>query len=98
VIGFSVKNDADTQMFGINTQLLKHPIPKVRAGQKIACVWEIPNILNDGSYFIDVAAHDADGKSFDWWEEASLFTIFKEEKSPFVVSPDIKVELHTEGV
>ncbi len=93
VIGFSVKNDADTQLLGTNTHILQKTVPNVRKGDVISCDWEVPNLFNDGSYFVDVALQNADGETFDWWEEAALFTIYKEEKTPYVTTPDIKVAL-----
>ncbi len=93
VLGFSVKNQGDTQMAGVNTQILRQTVPSLKQGQELTFEWEVPNIFNDGFYFIDVAAHDRDGNNFDWWEEAADFTVFKEEKTAYVTMPDIKFTL-----
>jgi ABC-2 type transport system ATP-binding protein len=93
VLGFSVKNQGDTQMAGVNTNLLRKKIPGLRSGEKLTFNWELPNIFNDGLYYIDVAAHDTDGNNYDWWEEASDFTVCKEEKTAYATMPDIKFTL-----
>ena len=91
VFGFIVKNETGTHLAGMNTQVLHKKIASIKKGESIEISWEIPNIFNDGNYFIDVAAHDADGDVYDWWEEATSFTVFKEEKTPYPTTPDLKV-------
>lgn len=91
LLGFSVKNDADVQLVGTNTKIIKQYAPNLKKGEQLIYEWEVPNIFNDGSYFIDVAASNTDGENFDWWEEAALFTVFKEEKTPYVTTPEVHI-------
>lgn len=93
VFGFLIKNETGTHLAGMNTQILKQKIAKVSKGQKITLAWDIPNIFNDGQYSVDVAAHSADGDVYDWWEDATGFTVYKEERTPYPTTPDIKVNI-----
>lgn len=93
VFGFLVKNETGFHLTGTNTQILKQKVPPLRKGDVITLQWEIPNIFNDGSYLVDVAAHDVGGDVYDWWEGATGFSIFKEEKTPYPTTPDIKVRI-----
>ncbi|HXH26777.1 MAG TPA: ABC transporter ATP-binding protein [Candidatus Acidoferrum sp.] len=93
VFGFLVKTGTAMHLTGMNTQILHQKIPSLRRGESVTVTWEVPNIFNDGSYFVDVAAHDVSGDVYDWWEDATSFSIFKEERTPYPTTPDIKVSV-----
>ena len=50
--------------------------------------WSVPNLFSDGLHHVDVAIVDRDGLAmYDYWEEAASFTVIKEEKTPYIVTP-----------
>jgi hypothetical protein len=56
-------------------------------------VWQFPNILQDGQYFVEPAVVGENGETWDWWEEAKIFTVYKEEKTPYPVDPNISLSM-----
>jgi ABC-2 type transport system ATP-binding protein len=93
IFGFSVKNTAEVMLFGTNTQLAGQKFTDVKSGQIIHMEWEILNILNDGEYFINLAAETGAATPCDWWEEAHKFTVRKESHTGFLIYPDISLHL-----
>lgn len=92
VFGFVIKNAAHVQVLGTNTQIKRHVIEKLEAGESIVVEWIIPNIFNDGKYFIDPAIVYKNGSQIaDWWEEAANFTVLVEDKTPYIISPPISL-------
>lgn len=92
VFGIIVKNSLGTMLLGTNTKLKNIETGHIRAGQEGAVRWTFPNIFNDGRYKVDVAiSHSDTVTQHDWWEDAVEFTVYKEEKTPFVVHPKIEV-------
>jgi len=70
------------------------PSTDVKKGQRTIIHWEYPNIFTDGSYTINVSLHGSNSEAVaDWWEDAASFSVRREEKSPFVVTPDIKLQV-----
>jgi ABC-2 type transport system ATP-binding protein len=92
--GFTIKNASGVQLLGTNTQIKKQKIPSLKAGATVKLTWAVPNIFNDGKHFVDVAIVHHDGAATaEWWEDAAKFDVVKEEKTPYVVSPDISLEV-----
>jgi len=92
IFGFSVKNTAGTVMFGSNTRLLGMENVSVKAGEKKTIKWSVPNILNDGDYTIDIAvANSNETTQYDWWEDAKIINVFREQHTTFAVEPNIDV-------
>lgn len=92
--GFSLKNSGGTYLFGTNTKIQNKKIGNIENGVKGKIVWTLSNILNDGSYFIDVAVSNSDETTqHDWWEEALEFSVYREQHTTYVVEPQINVEV-----
>lgn len=89
IYGFSIKDAAGQPLLGINTQIKNIHTGTLTNGQTVAHRWELQNILKDGDYFLDLAIIDSGGKVYDWWEEALRFTIYKEERTPYLINPPI---------
>jgi len=85
IIGFSIKNAADERITGTNSKLLNLPIGNVKKGDKIEIVWTIPNVLNDGTHYINIAAETKDNEPTDWWEDALTFEVYRNTETGFVV-------------
>lgn len=94
VFGFSIKNYADTTLFGTNTKIKHIKTGKLKAGGKKIVTWKIPNIFEDGEYFINFATVQSDGLTVcEWWDEAAGFKVYKKEKTPYIISPEIDVRI-----
>lgn len=90
VFGFLIKNTAYTNIMGTNSQIKRQVIDILKKGESIEIEWEIPNIFNDGKYYIDPAIVYKGGSQIsDWWEEAASFTVLKEDKTPYTVNPEV---------
>jgi len=89
VFGFLIKNSAHVQILGTNTKIIRKDIKILKKGESIELEWTVPNIFNEGLHYIDPAIIHDGGQVADWWEEAAAFRAIKEDKTPFIVSPDI---------
>jgi ABC-2 type transport system ATP-binding protein len=94
IFGFSIKNASGVQLLGTNSQIKKEKVQNLKAGDTVNLTWTVPNIFNDGNHFVDAAIVYHDGTATaEWWEEAAKFDVVKEEKTPYVVSPEINLEV-----
>jgi ABC-2 type transport system ATP-binding protein len=94
IFGFAVKNSGGTVIMGTNTRFQHIDVGSLATGREGVVTWKIPNILNDGDYTIDVAiTHDDTITQYDWWEDATGFTVFREEHTPFMVEPAVEIIL-----
>ena len=94
VFGFSIKSASDAALLGTNSQIKQHEISKLKSGDSVSIVWQVPNIFNEGKYYIDLAITHHDGSAIaEWWEEAATFEAVLEEKTPYIIAPPIMLEL-----
>jgi ABC-2 type transport system ATP-binding protein len=90
IFGFLIKNASFNQILGSNSQIKHQVIEVLEPGQRITIEWIIPNVFNDGRYYIDPAiVYKGGNQVADWWEEAAEFTVLKEEKTPYLVNPEL---------
>ena len=88
VYGFTIKTSGGTAVLGTNSILKKQPTPSLKKGQRVRVTWSLPNVFSDGLHDVEVAIADREGLTiYDWWEEAASFTVVKEEKTPYIVTP-----------
>ncbi len=95
VFGYLVKDAAGNDLLGNNTHVQQVKVGDVAKGDKLQVQWKIPNIFDDGIFFITVAATHNDGVSqHDWWDDATSFKIYREDKTPYPINPkaEVKVE------
>lgn len=94
VFGLLIKNATGTQILGTNTKIKLIPTGIHRAGSKGAIEWKMPNIFNDGDYFITVAiSHEDTITQYDWIEDAVRFKVYREDRTAFIVNPYIDVKI-----
>lgn len=94
VFGLLIKSGSGMHIMGTNTKIKQVETGEMTAGEKRSITWELPNIFNDGEYLIDFAISHADGiTQYDWWEDAGRFTVFKEDRTPYTINPNVKVSL-----
>jgi ABC-2 type transport system ATP-binding protein len=89
VYGFMIKNSSGAPILGTNS-VLKRQLPRgVGNGERVRISWSVPNVFSDGLHHVDLMITDRQGVSiYDQWEEAASFTVIKEEKTPYIVTPD----------
>ena len=89
VYGFQIKNSSGDLIMGTNSLLKRQPTDSLRKGERTRVTWSVPNVFSDGLHHVEVAIADRHGLvTYDWWEEAASFTVVKEEKTPYIVTPD----------
>jgi ABC-2 type transport system ATP-binding protein len=94
VFGFRIKSLTGEPIMGTNTHLLSLKTGEFKAGKKGKVVWRIPNVFEDGKYTIDLAVSHSDGiTQCDWWENAAEIISQRNNKTPYLVSPMVKVNL-----
>lgn len=95
VFGFLIKNAAKTHILGTNTIIEKKSIGNLQKGQEILIEWSIPNIFNDGIHYFDPAiVYKGTTQVADWWEEAASFTVLREQKTPYIISPSLSIRIN----
>lgn len=93
-IGFLIRNASGFAILGTNTQIKGQRRLRLAAGEKIVVQWDIPNLFNDGLHWFELAIVDKSGLDVcDWWEEAASFTVFRDERTEYVVNPPIGLVL-----
>lgn len=91
VFGILIKNATGGHILGTNTKLKLIPTGSYKAGDKGAIEWKVPNIFNDGEYFVTVAiSHEDSVTQHDWIEDAARFRVYREDNTPFLVNPFIE--------
>lgn len=92
VMGFVIKNPAGTEMCGTNTKLLHCDTGKILSGQTKRIIWNLPNVLNEGEYTVDIAISNRDeSMQYDWWEDAATFSVYREQHTHYAIEPNISV-------
>lgn len=95
VFGFMIKNSAGTAIMGTNTKLKLIDTGNFKAGDKGTVEWTLPNIFNDGHYSLSTAiSHEDAVTQHDWLEHAAQFTVYREDRTAFVVNPHVDVKLN----
>jgi len=98
VFGFVIKSASGQNILGTNTSIKRQSIKKLRKGDLITLDWLVPNVFTDGMYYIDVSAQRENGTlECDWWQDAARFKVFKEERTPYNISPDVSLHVHPIG-
>lgn len=99
IFGFTVKNAAHAELLGTNTMIENGPIEFLKKDETIEIEWHVPNIFNDGTHFVDPAiVYKGGSQVADWWEEALSFKVFKESKTPYIISPQINLVIKQKEV
>ena len=94
VAGSSLTNAAGEEYCGTNTDYQDQHITNIKKGERVVVQWEYPNIFTDGEHYINLSLHGRAGENVsDWWTEAAKFKVKRKEKSPFVVTPPVKVAI-----
>ena len=94
IYGYSIKNAAGDYIIGTNTKIKKVETSSKSDKGETAIEWTVPNIFADGKYYISLAVGAGDGvTTFDWWEECATFVVVREERTPYIVNPEVEVKV-----
>jgi ABC-2 type transport system ATP-binding protein len=94
VFGLLIKNATGAHILGTNTKIKLMDTGIYQKGDKGFLEWRMPNIFNDGEYFITTAiSHEDSVTQHDWIEDAVRFKVYREDRTAFVVNPFIDAEL-----
>jgi ABC-2 type transport system ATP-binding protein len=98
VYGFLIKSSSGAPVLGTNSALKRQPASSVGKGERVRVAWSVPNVFSDGLHHVDLMITDRQGLAiYDWWEEAASFTVVKEEKTPYIVTPDTSLVVSKAG-
>lgn len=94
VFGILIKNATGAHILGTNTKIKLMATGSYKKGDNGFVEWKMPNIFNDGEYFITVAiSHEDAVTQHDWIEDAVRFRVYREDSTAFVVNPFIDAKL-----
>jgi ABC-2 type transport system ATP-binding protein len=94
VFGFAVLSSGGNAVLGADSLRKQHGCVSLRAGERRRIRWSVPNIFSDGRYTLDVAIVDRSGvTTYDHWKESATFTVVKDEKTAYPVTPRTSFEI-----
>lgn len=94
VLGIRIRDAMGKDITGTNTKIEEHPAITLEKGVPKTVTWRLPNILSDGSYYVDPAILHNDGITVaDWWDDAALLTVKKDRHVPYGVQPSFEVDI-----
>ena len=97
IFGFTIKDATHVQILGSNNLIEGNLVNSLKKGETLKITWKIPNIFNDGTHYIDPAIVLKGGlQTADWWEEAQTFKVLKGDKTPYIVSPKLGLDIKKE--
>jgi ABC-2 type transport system ATP-binding protein len=89
VFGFMIANSAGTPVLGTSSNLKKIVCDDLKSGDRVRVRWTVPNVFSEGEHTLVLAITDRQGVAvYDWWNDATTFTVAKDEKTPYIVTPD----------
>ncbi len=92
IFGYSVKDSDFKQITGMNSVRKQRKIDSLAKGQKFSIAWELPNIFNNGTYYVDCTiAHDQAAMVSDRWPDAASFTVERLDNNPYPVYADAQL-------
>ena len=94
VYRFVISDSSGTAVTGADSLQKSRTCEGVSCGDRISLRWIVPNVFSDGLHSVEVAITDRQGLAvYDCWKEAITFRVVKEEKTPYLITPDTKLEL-----
>jgi ABC-2 type transport system ATP-binding protein len=94
VFGYVIKDASGNDLIGSNSKILHQRMGDFKPGDTGHLQWKLPNVFNDGIFYLTIAVTHNDTVSIhDWWELAASFRIFREDKTPYALNPHSKVTL-----
>jgi ABC-type multidrug transport system ATPase subunit len=95
IFGFSISAPNGMNIIGTNTKLRRVEVKNMKKDETLSVTWRIPNIFSEGIHYLNLAAvYDSGTSTADWWDEATQFKVVKQEKNPYIVTPEIGVDIN----
>jgi ABC-type polysaccharide/polyol phosphate transport system ATPase subunit len=95
IFGITIKDLTGRPLIVTNTKVKKINTGAVTSGEKLKVVFDMENVLSDGTYSISPAVADDDGKVFyDWVEDACTFDIGGWEFPAALIQVDHNINVH----
>ncbi len=89
--GFMLSNEARQPMLGSNTKIEQVKAKPLKAGQDQEISWKFPNIFNEGTVYVElVLMYNSITEVADWWENAAIFSVNNDKRTPYIVNPPIE--------
>ena len=96
IIGYSLKNATFSQLHGTNTDREKIKVPPMVQGKEYTYNWEMNNIVNEGTYYIDCTIASGEATNIcDRWAEAATIKVVRDQINPYpLMSNDITFDIN----
>jgi ABC-2 type transport system ATP-binding protein len=93
IYGLHVTSQDGSDVVVTNNRLVhKDDVRNLSSGSEIKFLWKMLNVFNDGKYYITLTLVDDGTTAFDWYNDASHFTVKRTERSMTSVMPPLAVE------
>ncbi|MEI6725469.1 MAG: Wzt carbohydrate-binding domain-containing protein, partial [Actinomycetes bacterium] len=94
VYSFLIRDSRGTMVLGTNSLLKKQDCGGLAKDERVSIRWSVPNVFSDGPHSVELGIADRQGLTvYDSWKEAATFMVIKDEKTPYVVTPDTSLTL-----
>ena len=94
VFGFSISDASGAKIMGTTSALKKEKCGPLQEGERVRIIWSVPNVFSEGAHEVELDITDRQGLAiYDSWNGAASFTVAKEEKTPYLVTPGTSLSL-----
>lgn len=94
--GILIKDARGDSICGTNSDVLSRGKKRIhiKGGETIRTTWTVPQVFNDGEYFVEPAILSSSTRqTLQWWEDAIDFRVTNEESVPYPVALNIRLEV-----
>lgn len=88
-VGFKLKDPVDKPLLGTNTELCGVELKNLKRGETFILNFSFENLLNAGTYKLDVLAESMEGEIHDWLIDAAEIDVYKEQRTGYPIEPKI---------
>jgi ABC-2 type transport system ATP-binding protein len=96
IVGFKIKDAADFPVLGTNSKIENIKIPNTAKGSKGSAEFVFNNILNNGTYSLELQLVGETGEVYDWIIDAKKIIVNTEKQTGYIVEPDFKARYKNE--
>lgn len=96
IAGFKIKDATDSPILGTNTKIEKININQTSQGDKGSVEFSFDNILNSGTYSLELQLVSGSGEIFDWIIDAKKIIVNTEKQTGYIVEPGFKARYKNE--
>lgn len=97
IFGFSISSPDGDIVLGMNNEIKKKRVKSLHEGETLNFSWKIPNVFSDGTHQVNLdATYNIGTIVADRWDNALSFKVAKNEKTPYVISPRVELDIQTD--